>query len=262
MADSISISNETPDMSHYEQEMASKVVEEDRTFPGGIDQGPMDETVAPPNFRPEKFQSDEDWRKSYDELERRFHQSNQQPQDNVDEGLDIPQVSGVNMQALSEEYAKIGKLSDKSYNSLAQAGIDRATVDTYLHGIKALGEQIGNQVRDAVGGTEEYSNMVEWARLNYTPEQVRAYDAAVNSGDVQAATLAAKGLRSDYLNDVGSEGKSYGGDFRGNDDNELFHSNSEVVAAMSDPRYEHDSAYQQMVRDKLAKSDVFSGRQY
>ena len=76
MADQLIIENDAPQsVEAHEAEMASKAVMAENT----VDQGvvPLEGEEESQTFRPEKFKSDEDWRKSYDELERRFHSQNQ-----------------------------------------------------------------------------------------------------------------------------------------------------------------------------------------
>ena len=73
MANQITVESEAPQgMDEYNREMASKATLAENT----IDQGvvPLEEPeVVDETFRPEKFKSDEEWRRSYDELERNFH---------------------------------------------------------------------------------------------------------------------------------------------------------------------------------------------
>jgi len=258
MANQITVESEAPpSMDEYNREMASKATFAENT----IDQGvvPLEEPeVVDETFRPEKFKSDEEWRRSYDELERNFHS----PSDQEQEELSIPQASDApfDMESLQKEYMETGGLKDASYKLLEDAGISKQYADTYIEGVKALGEQIGNQVKDSVGGSGDYQNMVEWAQANYSPEQIQAYDNAVNSGDVQLAMLTARGLQADYQNSSGYEGLTVGGDtpLRMGDSSAVFRSNAEVTEAMKDPRYESDQAYRQDVRDKLERSEVFS----
>jgi hypothetical protein len=164
------------------------------------------------------------------------------------------------MESLQKEYMETGGLKDASYKLLEDAGISKEYANTYIAGVKALGEQIGNQVKDSVGGSGDYQNMVEWAQANYSPEQIQAYDNAVNSGDVQLAMLTARGLQADYQNSSGYEGQTVSGDtsLRMSDSSDVFRSNAQVTAAMKDPRYEADIAYRQDVRDKLERSEVFA----
>jgi len=261
MANQITVESEAPpSMDEYNREMASKATFAENT----IDQGvvPLEEPeVVDETFRPEKFQSDEEWRKSYDELERNFHSPSDQVQEEQEE-LSIPQATDApfDMESLQKEYMETGGLKDASYKLLEDAGISKQYADTYIEGVKALGQQIGNQVKDSVGGSGDYQNMVEWAQANYSPEQIQAYDNAVNSGDVQLAMLTARGLQADYQNSSGYEGQTVSGDtsMRMSSNSDVFRSNAEVTAAMKDPRYESDMAYRQDIRDKLERSEVFS----
>jgi hypothetical protein len=265
MANQITVESEAPQsMDEYNREMSSKATFAENT----IDQGVVpleDPEVVDETFRPEKFQSDEEWRKSYDELERNFHSPSspsEQEQEEQSE-LSIPestQDSPFDMALLQKEYMETGGLKDASYKLLEDAGISKEYANTYIAGVKALGEQIGNQVKDSVGGSGDYQNMVEWAQANYSPEQIQAYDNAVNSGDVQLAKLTARGLQADYQNSSGYEGQTVSGDtsLRMSDSSDVFRSNAQVTEAMKDPRYETDMAYRQDVRDKLERSEVFS----
>ena len=192
MANQITVESEAPpSMDEYNREMASKATLAENT----IDQGvvPLEEPeVVDETFRPEKFKSDEEWRRSYDELERNFHSPS--PSDQEQEELSIPQATQdapFDMETLQKEYMETGGLKDASYKLLEDAGISKQYADTYIEGVKALGLQIGNQVKDSVGGSGDYQNMVEWAQANYSPEQIQAYDNAVNCGDVQLAMLTA-----------------------------------------------------------------------
>ena len=260
MANQITVESEAPQsMDEYNREMASKATLAENT----IDQGVVpleDPEVVDETFRPEKFKSDEEWRRSYDELERNFHSPSPEQEQ---EELSIPQATQdapFDMESLQKEYMETGGLKDASYKLLEDAGISKQYADTYIEGVKALGQQIGNQVKDSVGGSGDYQNMVEWAQANYTPEQIQAYDNAVNSGDVQLAMLTARGLQADYQNSSGYEGQTVSGDtsMRMSSNSDVFRSNAEVTAAMKDPRYESDMAYRQDIRDKLERSEVFS----
>lgn len=262
MAQQLTVSNEAvePDvesLSEHDQEMLDKVDGND-----GVEI--QDEGLEVPQ---DKFDGDYDkLKQSYEELERKFHSGTSTDDgDDVDTANDLeigePSESPFDMKELQDEYVKNGQLGENSYKKLEEAGIGKEYVDTYIAGAKALGEQMGNTVRDAVGGTDNYSNMVEWAQANYNSEQIVAYDKAVNSGDINGAMLAAKGLQADYQRYTGQEGITYSGkqaaSERGGD---TFRSNSELTAAMKDSRYEYDQAYRQDVLDKLDRSDLFTGK--
>ena len=255
MADQIQISNPSPDVTAedaHNQEMLAKVEEVEHGIDGvkNIEQD-------------DKFGGDYGkLKKSYEALEQKFH--GQEPEEEYyeeDVDLGIPQASDApfDMQALTQEYVETGELADTSYKTLEDAGISRDIANRYIEGQKALGQQLGNQVMSQVGGKDNYSAMVDWAKQNYSAEQIQAYDASVNSSNMNTALLAAKGLMSDYQGSTGSVGKTYGGQSpSGEVHGDTFRSNAEVVSAMRDSRYENDLAYRQDILDKLDRSDIFS----
>ena len=255
MADQIQISNPSPDVTAedaHNQEMLAKVEEVEHGIDGvkNIEQD-------------DKFGGDYGkLKKSYEALEQKFH--SQEPEEEYyeeDVDLGIPQASDApfDMQALTQEYAETGQLADTSYKTLEDAGISREYADRYIEGQKAIGAQLGNQVMSQVGGKEDYAAMVDWAKQNYSEDQIQAYDSSVNSGNMNTALLAAKGLMSDYQGSTGSVGKTYGGQSpSGEVHGDTFRSNAEVVSAMRDSRYENDLAYRQDILDKLDRSDIFS----
>ena len=255
MAEQLTVSSENPEMSAVEEAHNQEMLEKVGEVEHGID------GIQPTEQPDDKFGGDyEKLKKSYEELERKFH-APEVEFEKEESDLSIPEQGETpfDMEALTQEYAETGGLTDASYKTLADAGISRDYADTYIAGVKALGEQIGNQVMSSVGGQDEYSTMVEWAKTNYSEQQIEAYDNAVNSGDVNSAMLAAKGLMADYQGSTGKEGTTYGGESpTGDTSGNVFRSNAEVVQAMRDPRYESDMAYRQDVLDKLDRSEIFS----
>ena len=259
MADQLVVPTEQGDMSaedQYNQEMIDKVDGNDMST----------ERPALDNSG-DKFQGDYGkLKESYEALERKMHGSADEdvPVD-VQEDLGIPQDVPVaegafDMNALTQEYTENGSLSENSYKQLEDAGISQEMTNQYIAGQKALGAQIGNDVKNTVGGEENYNGMVEWAKNNYSAEQITAYDNAVNSGNIELAKMAAKGLQSDYQSTTGVEGEVYGGKQAAPEggQGDVFRSNAEVTTAMKDPRYDSDHAFRQDVRDKLERSDLFN----
>ena len=72
---------------------------------------------------------------------------------------------------------------------------------------------------------------------------------------MQAIQLAVAGLKSEYVNANGSEGRMYTGKAPTNK-GDVFRSQAELVRAMSDPRYDNDPAYRQDIVEKLDRSDI------
>lgn len=111
------------------------------------------------------------------------------------------------------------------------------------------------QIQQAVGGSEEYRSMIEWAGQNLTEQEVAMYDAVMDRGDPLAMFFAAQALNARYQDAVGYDGEMLTGTAPRNTA-DVFRSQAELVAAMSDPRYDKDPAYRADIADKLERSNI------
>jgi hypothetical protein len=108
---------------------------------------------------------------------------------------------------------------------------------------------------EQVGGEKAYKSMLEWAGQNFTEEEIGMYDGVMESGDSRAIYYAVQALQARYNDSVGSDGQLLTGRGAENTD-DSFKSQAELVAAMSDPRYDRDPAYRQDLMRRLENSDV------
>jgi hypothetical protein len=228
-------------------------------------------TQSKPEGLPEKFNSVDELVKSYSELEKKLGEQSQpteksvdpvskaelkgQPKSDLDIATKAVDSAGLNMESLSEEYAKDGKLADGSYKSLEKAGIPKDYVDRFIAGQQAIADQQSTTVKDLVGGTQAYDSMSEWAGNNLNETEKTAYNSAVNSKDLESVKLAVVGLKARYAQATGSEPKLVEGKSSASGE-QGFQSWAQVTQAMSDPRYAKDVAYQTEVKNKLANSKI------
>ena len=92
---------------------------------------------------------------------------------------------------------------------------------------------------------------------NNLPEnQIDAFDSVVDSGNPAAIGIAFKGLQSQYNDANGYEGRMLSGKSANAGSSDVFRSQAELVAAMSDSRYESDPAYRNDLLEKLDRSDL------
>ena len=177
---------------------------------------------------------------------------------------DIFKNSEVDPWAISKHFHdNNGTITEDMYGQLESAGLARQTVDAYLDGRRAesgyANEDLTNRqidsVRDSVGGKSEYDKIVGWAGQNLSKEDIESFDTLISSGNVGAIKLAVSGLKTQYEAANGYEGKMYTGKAP-QTSSDVFRSQQELVAAMSDPRYDEDPAYRQDVIEKLDRSDV------
>ena len=111
-----------------------------------------------------------------------------------------------------------------------------------------------NDIQTAVGGTDAYNAMTSWAQDNFTPQEIQAYDNALEAGNMDNINLALQALYYRYTDSVGSEGDMIQG--KASTAVDGFRSQAEVVRAMGDSRYDSDPAYRQDVYNKLERSNI------
>jgi uncharacterized protein YrzB (UPF0473 family) len=121
--------------------------------------------------------------------------------------------------------------------------------------VETLSEAQAQELMDMVGGEKAYKSMLEWAGDNFGKEEVEMYDQVMESGNPNAIFFAVQALQSRYNDAVGSDGQLLTGRGAQNTD-DSFKSQAELVAAMSDPRYDRDPAYRAELMRRLENSDV------
>ena len=216
---------------------------------------PLDETPAAEepteNLILGKFKSVEDLAKSYQELE------SAQSGKKVDslKASDAENAGATpltqSLETAGDYFAENGELSDDHYESLDKLGLKKEYVDSYVRGMQAQQEQLRAQLMGVAGGEESYGQMLEWMNENLNADEVEAYDRVMGSGDVDQITMLIQGMSARY--------KSAGGDgpatqLQGQSVSGIagFRSKGEIMEAMSDPRYESDSAYREDVTRKMS----------
>ena len=151
----------------------------------------------------------------------------------------IAKFSSMSSQELVEAYMKVQADLPKAAQEAEVADISTAVV---------------NEVKNAAGGETAYNNMVQWAGENLNKSSIDAFDSIINSGSVDAIKLAVSGLKAQYENSNGYEGTMLTGKAPTNT-KDVYRSQAELVAAMSDRRYDNDPAYRQDVIARLERSD-------
>ena len=119
-----------------------------------------------------------------------------------------------------------------------------------------LTEQQANQLFDMVGGESSYKDMLNWAGDSLSKEEIEMYDSVMADGNANAIFFAVQALNGKYTDAVGKEGQLLTGRSAAPAADNSFRSQSELVAAMSDKRYDSDPAYRSDVMRKLENSDL------
>lgn len=143
------------------------------------------------------------------------------------------------------------QIPDEMYARAEKHGFARADVDAFIAGQQALGQLARLEVHAEVGGEDSYKAMIEWAKANYTPEEVQVYNRDIHSGDKAVRLNAARGLAARFAQANGTSGRSVteGANSR---TTQGYASGAEMRADMRDPRYAKDPAFRAQVARKVA----------
>lgn len=119
-----------------------------------------------------------------------------------------------------------------------------------------LTEEQAGQLFEMVGGESTYKDMLSWAGESLSQQEVEMYDTVMADGNAAAIFFAVQALNNKYTDAVGKEGQLLTGRSAAPAADNSFRSQSELVAAMSDKRYDSDPAYRSDVMRKLENSDL------
>jgi hypothetical protein len=215
-----------------------------------------------------KYKNAEDLEEAYLELQKKLGSDDD---DDVEVDVDKDEVeydeavvAGIEtIQAASEEYWEndgniseetMQKFSGMSATDLVEAYkaiTDNADpADSYPD----LSDSELSTVYTSVGGEAEYNKLTSWAAENMEDRALDAFNSIVDQGNPTAIQIAVAGMKAEYDNKEGYEGRMLQGKAASTRDG--FRSQAEVVRAMSDPRYDRDPAYRQDLYDKLERSNV------
>ena len=215
-----------------------------------------------------KYENAEQLEQAYIELQKKLGSSDDETEVDTKENEPEEEVSaGVSLitDASKEYFENDGKLSpdtmskfsEMSAQDLVQAYMDvqkNNPIEPTAQDSSDLTDAEINSIYNSAGGEAEYGRLTSWAAENLADDKMNAFNSVVNNGEALAIQMAVAGLRSEYENQEGYEGRMLTGKAAKTQD--AFRSQAEVVAAMSDPRYDRDPAYRQDLYDKLERSNV------
>lgn len=169
--------------------------------------------------------------------------------------LGLPADAAASIEA---EYEADQKLSEKSLAALEAVGYSRGFVRSFIAGQEAVASKYVSQIQAFAGGPEKFTQILSHLKAN-SPDAVTALEDAMGRQDLAAVkTLINLGMQS-RTKKFGkaperSATKRASAPSVAAKASEGFASQREMVKAMSDPRYQSDSAYRQSVEAKVGAS--------
>jgi len=217
-----------------------------------------------------KYKDAAELEKAYMELQKKLGEPKEETEtaSAEEEPAETPKLSegATLINSAQEEYYKNGnKLSDETlakFSSMSSSDLLQAYMEINADNAQPV-EPVASEItpdqisdiKSSAGGEKQYANVINWAKSNLDGKSINAFDEVVNTGSVEAIKLAVSGLKAQYDNANGVEGRMVTGKPPTNS-GDVFRSQQELVAAMSDPRYDRDPAYRNDIIEKLDRSNL------
>ena len=219
-----------------------------------------------------KYKNAEELEKAYIELQQKLGSDDKEESEpeQTDETEELPEITP-EIQLITDaslefnEKGEVGAETLEKFQQMSSKDLVSAYMEMQSIAAKApatptqdspdLTDAEVNSIKNSAGGEQEYSNLLNWASQNLPKSTVDAFDTLCDSGDVQSIQLAVSGLKAQYENANGYEGRMLSGK-PPQSSGDVFNSQAPVVEAMSDPRYDNDPAFRQEVMNKLERSNI------
>lgn len=171
---------------------------------------------------------------------------------------------GVDYNALTEEFAKTGTVSEeaiqKAEEAMAKNGIQGGAdiIRDIMAARQAAQASVNAEFVKMAGSADKWNAAITWAQGNDAPVDVKAVvQNAMRAGTSVSATLEAAKFVVDRFQQSGPvEGSRVESTAVPAADPDLFHSQDEMALAMADPRYRKDPAYRRAVESRIHRSMV------
>lgn len=209
---------------------------------------------ARPNWLPEKFQSPEDLANAYSELEKRGSGSKKETTEES-APIDVDNMRD-SVAAATHEFMEQGEISEDTFSVLEKAGLPSEVIESYMAGQSAIAANQATAVKNSIGGEGNYEAMAEWAADNVSEEDLNAYNEVVETGTVDQARMAVRGMFSQFKSAGGKAPSLLQGATQGSGV-KAFNSAAQVTEAMRDRRYKTDPAYRSEVEQRLSVTTAF-----
>lgn len=214
------------------------------------------DTPDRPEWLPEKFASPEDMAKAYAELEKGKSQPKEEAAATDEAAESAVSEAGLNMDALSTEYAEKGELTPESLEALGKVGITPDMVDAYIAGQTAQADALKAAVLEPVGSEEAYNEMVAWAADNMAEAEIDTFNAVLENGDINGAKMAIENLSNKYKAANGSEPSRQLNGKAVNSSGGVYESTQDLMKDMGNPEYAKNPAFRAKVEAKLSRSNI------
>ena len=218
-----------------------------------------------------KYKDAQELENAYLELQKKLGTDKAEPSEDSqeppeteakDEPEKQPEIDTSFLDTVWEEYkaddftdSTIDKLKEMSAAEFADMHVKYRESVEAKNAVEDLSEDDVQRLKAVAGEEGEYEKMLTWAQKNLGKNEIDMFDAVIDRGDRLASFFAVRSLAYRYQDAMGVQPDLITGTAP-KASVDQFRSQQEVVAAMSDPRYDRDPAYRAEIADKLKRSEI------
>ncbi len=169
---------------------------------------------------------------------------------NQAEAQKMLESKGFDYSEFQKEYSATGKISKESREKLSKIGISDEFIDEYIKGQQAVLDAELNEISECIGGRQNLSQVLEWARNNLEKDEKITINKVQDRNllkiilkDLKNRMEQNEGIMPNYVKGDGA--KAFSG---------IFRSKAEMYEAISNPKYKKDEAYRSDVQRKISAS--------
>lgn len=163
---------------------------------------------------------------------------------------------------IEREYESDQQLSEASLSALEKAGFGRGFVKAFIQGQEALAETYVSKIQAYAGGAEKWAEITGHLKAS-APDAMGALEEAIGRQDLQAIkTIINLGMASrtkkfgkQPARNVSSRAPASGPKAAPQKGPQGFANQREMIAAMSDPKYQNDAEYRALVEQRVGRSN-------
>ena len=170
--------------------------------------------------------------------------------------------AGLDFNDLGRQIATNGDIDESAYDAIEKLGIPKSLIEQHVELVRGELERTHNSAVEMMGGQEQTDTVLNWAAQNLSAEDAAEYNKML---DGPQWAVAVQALKAQYAeaNKTTEPSLRTGGNLPSTGI-QGYRSQKEMVADMSDPRYQSDPTFrhQVMLKRQNATFDLDSNAQF
>lgn len=161
-----------------------------------------------------------------------------------------------NIQSVVNDYLETGEMSAELEQNFKDIGIPKELAERHRELMEYKNTNVANDMFGLVGGKENYAAMSQWAESNMSQGEQDNFNSIMETGHIENIQSAIKNLDARYKQSNNQPHSNLIKADAISSSSAGYESQAQMIADMSDPRYDNDEAYRAKVYAKVERSNL------